>query len=322
MLYIRSRSNPSWMRFLLVFTIFYVRKSALHKPVENDMPAKIIDGKKIASEVREQVRIAVADRIKAGHQKPGLAVILVGESPASQVYVRKKREACIEAGFLSKEYDLADTTSQEDLLELIQKLNADREIDGILVQLPLPSHIDTTTVIEAINPDKDVDGFHPYNIGRLTQRIPKLRPCTPHGIIHLLDSIGETYKGRHAVVVGASNIVGRPMSMELILAGATVTICHRFTDDLAEHVARADILVVAVGKIGIVKGEWVKPGATVIDVGINRKQDGKLTGDVDFDSAAKKAAWITPVPGGVGPMTVAMLLRNTLEAAEGHDSTI
>lgn len=297
-----------------------MRKSALHKPTETTMPAKIIDGKAIASGIREQVRIAVVDRVKAGHQKPGLAVVLVGENPASQVYVRKKREACIEAGFFSKEYDLADTTSQQDLLELIQKLNADREIDGILVQLPLPSHIDTTTIIEAINPDKDVDGFHPYNIGRLTQRIPKLRPCTPYGIIYLLDSIGETYKGRHAVVVGASNIVGRPMSMELILAGATVTICHRFTDDLAEHVARADILIVAVGKIGIVKGEWVKPGATVIDVGINRKPDGKLTGDVDFDSAAKKAAWITPVPGGVGPMTVAMLLRNTLEAAEEHDS--
>jgi len=282
------------------------------------MPANIIDGKKIAAEVREQVRIAVADRVRTGHPKPGLAVILVGESPASQVYVRKKREACIEAGFHSKEYDLADTTSQKELLELIQQLNNDREIDGILVQLPLPAHIDTTTIIEAIDPDKDVDGFHPYNIGRLTQRIPKLRPCTPHGIIYLLDSIGETYKGRHAVVVGASNIVGRPMSMELILAGATVTICHRFTSDLAEHVARADILVVAVGKPGIVKGEWIKPGATVIDVGINRLENGSLTGDVDFDSAAEKAAWITPVPGGVGPMTVAMLLRNTLEAAEMH----
>jgi methylenetetrahydrofolate dehydrogenase (NADP+)/methenyltetrahydrofolate cyclohydrolase len=292
------------------------------KPAENIMPAKIIDGKKIASEVREQVRIATADRVKAGHHKPGLAVIHVGEDPASQVYVRKKREACNEAGFLSKAYDLADDTSQSKLLELIQELNNDKEIDGILVQLPLPSHIDTTTVIEAIDPGKDVDGFHPYNIGRLTQRIPKLRPCTPHGIIYLLDSIGETYKGRHAVVVGASNIVGRPMSMELLLAGATVTICHRFTHDLAEHVARADILVVAVGKIGIVKGEWVKPGATVIDVGINRLQDGSLTGDVDFDSAEKKAAWITPVPGGVGPMTVAMLLRNTLEAAEEHDSAI
>jgi methylenetetrahydrofolate dehydrogenase (NADP+)/methenyltetrahydrofolate cyclohydrolase len=320
-LYFWSRSNPSKNTISPCSNNILREKIRPPKPAENNMPANILDGKKIASEVREQVRIAVADRVKAGRQKPGLAVILVGESPASQVYVRKKREACIEAGFLSKEYDLAETTDQKDLLELIQNLNNDLEIDGILVQLPLPSHIDTTTIIEAISTDKDVDGFHPYNIGRLAQRIPKLRPCTPLGVIHLLDSIGETYKGRHAVVVGASNIVGRPMSMELLLAGATVTICHRFTNDLAEHVARADILVVAVGKIGIVKGEWVKPGATVIDVGMNRKQDGKLTGDVDFDSAAKKAAWITPVPGGVGPMTVAMLLRSTLEAAQQHDST-
>ncbi|MCK4705110.1 MAG: bifunctional methylenetetrahydrofolate dehydrogenase/methenyltetrahydrofolate cyclohydrolase FolD, partial [Gammaproteobacteria bacterium] len=273
------------------------------------MPATIIDGKAIASEIREQVKQSVLKRAENGQAAPGLAVVLVGESPASQVYVRKKREACAEAGVLSKAFDLPDNTSESDLLNLIEQLNNDNEVDGILIQLPLPDHIDTTTVLEAIHPDKDVDGFHPYNIGRLAQRMPSLRPCTPHGVIHMLDSIGEKYKGRHAVIVGASNIVGRPMGLELLLAGATVTTCHRFTDDLAAHVARADILVVAVGKPGIVKGEWVKPGATVIDVGINRTAEGKLTGDVDFEAAAEKAAFITPVPGGVGPMTVAMLLR-------------
>lgn len=283
------------------------------------MPANIIDGKAIASEIRAQVKQSVLKRTDHGLTAPGLAVVLIGESPASQVYVRKKREACAEAGVVSKAFDLPDDTSEKDLLNLIEQLNKDHEIDGILIQLPLPEHIDTTTVLEAILPDKDVDGFHPYNIGRLAQRMPALRPCTPHGVIHMLDSIGEKYKGRHAVIVGASNIVGRPMGLELLLAGATVTTCHRFTNDLAEHVARADILVVAVGKPGIVKGEWVKPGATVIDVGINRTEEGKLTGDLDFEAAAERAANITPVPGGVGPMTVAMLLRNTLKAAENHD---
>ena len=283
------------------------------------MPANIIDGKAIAAEIREQVRQSVLKRVGNGQQAPGLAVVLVGESPASQVYVRKKREACAEAGVVSKAFDLLDTTGESELLKLIEQLNNDNEIDGILVQLPLPDHIDTTTVLEAIHPDKDVDGFHPYNIGRLAQRIPSLRPCTPYGVIKMLDSIGEVYKGRHAVIVGASNIVGRPMGLELLLAGATVTTCHRFTSDLAEQVARADILVVAVGKPGIVKGEWVKPGATVIDVGINRTEEGKLTGDVDFEAAAERAANITPVPGGVGPMTVAMLLSNTLQAANNHN---
>ena len=283
------------------------------------MPAKNIDGKAIALEIRNQVKASVETRLKKGQSAPGLAVVLIGESPASQVYVRKKREACAEAGVISKAFNLADDTNQDELLNLIAQLNDDNEIDGILVQLPLPEHIDATTVLEAIHPDKDVDGFHPYNIGRLAQRMPALRPCTPYGVIHMLDSIGETYKGRNAVIVGASNIVGRPMGLELLLAGATVTTCHRFTSDLAEHVGRADILVVAVGKPGIVKGEWVKPGATVIDVGINRTEEGKLTGDVDFEAAAERAAYITPVPGGVGPMTVAMLLRNTLEAAANHD---
>jgi len=285
------------------------------------MTAQIIDGKAIAADVRNQVRLDIEKRVKNNQRAPGLAVILVGLDPASQVYVRKKREACNEAGLISKAYDLDESTDQQTLLNLIDELNNDNAIDGILVQLPLPDHIDDTLVLEAIHPNKDVDGFHPYNIGRLVQRMPLLRPCTPHGVIHMLETIGETFKGSHAVIVGASNIVGRPMSMELLLAGATVTTTHRFTKDLALHVAAADILVVAVGKPGIVKGDWVKPGATVIDVGINRLPNGKLTGDVDFKSAAERAAWITPVPGGVGPMTVAMLLRNTLQAAELHEST-
>ncbi|MBL4711677.1 MAG: bifunctional methylenetetrahydrofolate dehydrogenase/methenyltetrahydrofolate cyclohydrolase FolD [Gammaproteobacteria bacterium] len=285
------------------------------------MSAQIIDGKAIAADVRNQVRLDIEQRTKNNQRAPGLAVILVGQNPASQVYVRKKREACDEAGLVSKSYDLADNTDQKTLLSLIEKLNNDATIDGILVQLPLPEHIDDTSVLEAIHPDKDVDGFHPYNIGRLVQRMPLLRPCTPHGVIHMLEAIGETFKGRHALVVGASNIVGRPMNMELLLAGATVTTAHRFTHDLANFVADADILVVAVGKPGIVKGEWVKPGATVVDVGINRLANGKLTGDVDFETAAERAGWITPVPGGVGPMTVAMLLRNTLQAARTHDKS-
>ena len=284
-----------------------------------NMSAQIIDGKAIAADVRNQVRLDIEERIKNGLRAPGLAVILVGLDPASQVYVRKKREACDEAGLISKSYDLDESTDQQTLLNLIEELNKDTSIDGILVQLPLPGHIDDTSVLEAIHPDKDVDGFHPYNIGRLAQRMPELRPCTPHGVIYMLEAIGETFKGRHAVVVGASNIVGRPMNLELLLAGATVTVTHRFTKDLASYVADADILIVAVGKPGIVKGEWVKPGATVIDVGINRLPDGKLTGDVDFTAAAERAAWISPVPGGVGPMTVAMLIRNTLQAAEKHD---
>jgi len=283
------------------------------------MSAQVIDGKTIAADVRSQVRQQIEQRIKNHKRAPGLAVILVGQNPASQVYVRKKREACDEVGLISKSYNLDENTDQQTLLKLIDDLNKDCTIDGILVQLPLPAHIDDTEVLEAIHPDKDVDGFHPYNIGRLVQRMPKLRPCTPHGVIHMLESIGEKFKNRHAVVVGASNIVGRPMILELLLAGATVTVAHRFTEDLASYVADADILVVAVGKPGIVKGEWVKPGATVIDVGINRLPNGKLTGDVDFAAAAKRASWITPVPGGVGPVTVAMLIRNTLLAAENHD---
>ncbi|MDX1334762.1 MAG: bifunctional methylenetetrahydrofolate dehydrogenase/methenyltetrahydrofolate cyclohydrolase FolD [Gammaproteobacteria bacterium] len=284
------------------------------------MSAQLIDGKAIAAQVKSEVKQAVSERVGKGKRPPGLAVILVGENPASEVYVRNKRKACEEAGLLSRSYDLPASTSQEELLKLIDELNEDAEIDGILVQLPVPEHIDPETIIERIRPDKDVDGFHPYNIGRLALRMPALQPCTPFGVMRLLDSVGEPYKGRNAVIVGASNIVGRPMALELMLAGATVTVCHRFTKDTAEHVGRADIVVVAVGKPGLVKGEWIKPGATVIDVGINRTAEGKLVGDVEFEPAAERAAYITPVPGGVGPMTVAMLISNTLTACEEiHD---
>jgi len=280
------------------------------------MSAKIIDGKAIAAQIRQNVKQRVDKRLAEGIRAPGLAVILVGQDPASEVYVNSKRRDCAEVGFVSKSHDLPADTTQETLLALIEKLNGDDSIDGILVQLPLPQHIDPKTVIETIHPDKDVDGFHPYNIGRLTQRTPLLRPCTPLGIMTLLEHTGEKIQGMEAVVVGASNIVGRPMGLELLLAGCTVTTCHRFTKNTHEHVSRADIVVVAVGKPGIVKGEWIKPGAIVIDVGINRRADGKLVGDVDYDAAAQRAGWITPVPGGVGPMTRATLLQNTLYAAE------
>ena len=280
------------------------------------MAAQIIDGKAQAAELRNKVKNSVAQRLAHGKRAPGLAVILVGADPASQVYVGSKRRACGEAGILSRSYDLPGDTSQAALLALLDALNADPTIDGILVQLPLPAHFDAETIIERIHPDKDVDGFHPYNVGRLALRLPALRPCTPHGVMTLLESTGQALKGQEAVVVGASNIVGRPMSLELLLAGCTVTTCHRFTRNLASHVQRADILVVAVGKPGFLKGAWVKPGATVIDVGINRNASGQIVGDVEFDGAAQRAAWITPVPGGVGPMTVAALLQNTLYAAE------
>ncbi|HEX7029199.1 MAG TPA: bifunctional methylenetetrahydrofolate dehydrogenase/methenyltetrahydrofolate cyclohydrolase FolD [Gammaproteobacteria bacterium] len=283
------------------------------------MSAKRIDGKSLAASIRDEVRQAVETRSSNGGRIPGLAVVMVGDDPASQVYVAHKRRDCEEVGIRSFAYDLPASTTQDELLGIIDRLNADTAVDGILVQLPLPKRIDSVAVIERIRPDKDVDGFHPYNVGRLAQRIPRLRPCTPLGVIRLLESIGETFKGRNAVVVGASNIVGRPMALELLLAGATVTVCHRFTSDLAAHVARADIVVVGVGKPGLVKGGWIKPGATVIDVGINRNEHGRLVGDVEFDGAAERAAWITPVPGGVGPMTRAMLLVNTMQAAREHD---
>jgi methylenetetrahydrofolate dehydrogenase (NADP+)/methenyltetrahydrofolate cyclohydrolase len=276
---------------------------------------KIIDGKAIAASVRREVREA-SDRLAArGRRRPGLAVILVGDDPASHIYVRNKRMACEECGLVSVSHDLPHSTTQVELLSLIERLNGDDTIDGILVQVPLPDHIDERAVIEAIDPAKDVDGFHPYNVGRLALRNPLMRPCTPYGVIRLLEKSGIATKGQHCVVVGASNLVGRPMSLEFLLAGATVTTCHRFTTNLQQHVAMADILVVAVGKPGIVRGEWIKPGAVVVDVGINRLPDGKLCGDVEFETARQRASWITPVPGGVGPMTVAILMKNTLESA-------
>ena len=284
------------------------------------MTAQLIDGKAIAASLRQQIAQRVAERRQRGLRAPGLAVILVGNDPASEVYVSHKRKDCEEVGFMSKAYDLPASTSQAELLSLIDNLNDSAEIDGILVQLPLPAHLDASQLLERIRPDKDVAGFHPYNVGRLAQRIPLLRPCTPKGIMTLLESTGADLHGMHAVIVGASNIVGRPMALELLLAGCTVTVTHRFTKDLPGHLASADLVVVAAGKPGLVKGEWIKPGAIVIDVGINRQADGKLIGDVVFDTALPRAGWITPVPGGVGPMTRACLLENTLYAAESLHS--
>ncbi|ENJ1742144.1 bifunctional methylenetetrahydrofolate dehydrogenase/methenyltetrahydrofolate cyclohydrolase FolD [Vibrio parahaemolyticus] len=280
------------------------------------MTAQNIDGTLISQTVRSEVAARVKARVAAGLRAPGLAVVLVGEDPASQVYVGSKRRACEEVGFVSKSFDLPASTSEEELLALIDELNNDNEIDGILVQLPLPAGIDTTHVIERIHPEKDVDGFHPYNVGRLAQRIPKLRSCTPKGIITLLDRYNIELRGKHAVVVGASNIVGRPMTLELLLAGCTTTTCHRFTKDLESHVRQADVVVVAVGKPNFIPGEWIKKGAVVVDVGINRLDSGKLVGDVEYDKARESASFITPVPGGVGPMTVASLIENTMLACE------
>ena len=280
------------------------------------MSGRIIDGKAIAAEFRREVREG-SDRLAAqGKRRPGLAVVLVGDDPASHIYVRNKRAACEECGFVSVSHDLPHSATQTELLSLIERLNLDAAIDGILVQVPLPDHIDERAIIEAIAPGKDVDGFHPYNVGRLVLRNPLMRPCTPYGVIRMLEYCGLSPKGQHAVVVGASNLVGRPMSLELLLAGATVTVCHRFTTDLRTQVERAELLVVAVGKPGLVPGDWIKRGAVVVDVGINRMPDGKLVGDVQFESARARAGWITPVPGGVGPMTVAMLMKNTLESAQ------
>lgn len=283
------------------------------------MSAKIIDGKQIAADVRRKVAEGIQQRIASGKAAPCLAVILVGADPASQVYVRNKKNACKEVGIDSRSYDLPEDTTQNQLLDLVDELNADPSVHGILLQLPLPDHLDGNEILERIRPDKDVDGFHAFNLGRLAQRMPALRPCTPKGVMTLLESTGVGLHGQEAVVVGASNIVGRPMSLELLLGGCTVTTTHRFTRNLPEHVGRADIVVVGVGIPGLVKGEWIKEGAIVIDVGINRLDDGRLVGDVEYEIAAERAGWITPVPGGVGPMTVATLMENTLEAANNLD---
>ncbi len=282
------------------------------------MSAQILDGKALSTRLRATMRDEVADLTQTHGRAPGLAVILVGDDPASHIYVRNKKNACRDLGIESFSHQLSHGTSQQHLLGLIGELNRDPKVDGILVQLPLPEQIDPNTLIEAIDPGKDVDGFHPWNVGRLTARIPALRPCTPYGCMRLIAETGVDLHGKEAVIVGASNIVGRPMAMELLLAGATVTVTHRFTADLAAHIARADLVVAAAGKPGLVRGEWIKPGAIVIDVGINRMADGTLTGDVAFAAAAERAGWITPVPGGVGPMTITMLLANTITAFRNH----
>lgn len=274
------------------------------------MTATIIDGKSISQNIRDDIAGKVLQRKEDGVRAPGLAVIQVGSDPASKIYVKNKQKACDEVGFVSFAYDFPSSTTEQ-LLDLIDTLNQQPDVDGILVQLPLPNNIDKTKVLERIDPKKDVDGFHPFNIGRLLQREPILRPCTPYGVVKMLESIGVKLSGLNAVVVGASSIVGRPMALELLLLGCTTTITHSQTTDLAEHVKRADIIVAAVGIANFVKGEWIKEGAIVIDVGMNRLADGKLVGDVEFDEAAKRACFITPVPGGVGPMTVAMLLLHS-----------
>lgn len=285
------------------------------------MAAQLLNGKAISEKLLSDLKQRIETRVAQGLRAPSLAVILVGDSPASTIYVANKRRSCEQAGMRSLAYNLPTDTSEKHLLQLIDELNADATVDGILVQLPLPSQINAERVIERIAPAKDVDGFHPYNVGRLALRMPLLRPCTPRGVMTMLESLNLNLKGMNAVIVGASNIVGRPMSLELLLAGCTVTTCHRFTRDLPSFIAGADLLVVAVGKPGFIKGEWIRPGAIVIDVGINRLENGKICGDVEFDAASERAAWITPVPGGVGPMTVATLMENTLDALEQREQS-
>lgn len=278
--------------------------------------SKIINGREIAAQVRAGLKSEIAALKGKTGLTPGLAVVLVGDDPASRVYVRNKGKACEEVGIRSFQYTLPADTGEEELLSLIRGLNGSKDVSGILVQLPLPSHIDEETVLEAVSPQKDVDGFHPYNVGRLTIGRPLLQPCTPYGVMRMLESAGVDPSGKDAVVVGRSNIVGKPMALMLLHGNATVTVCHSKTRDIARKVKAADIIVAAVGRAGFIKGDWVKEGAVVIDVGMNRGADGKLAGDVDFEEASKRASFITPVPGGVGPMTIAMLLENTVEAAK------
>ena len=280
------------------------------------MSAQIISGKAIAEDMLNSIKSRINQRLSAGKRAPSLAVILVGGDPASSIYVRNKRLACEKVGIKSIAYDLASDIKESELFALIQKLNDDDTVDGILVQSPLPPQIDEKLIIEHISAAKDVDGFHPYNIGRLAVRQPTLRSCTPFGVIKMLSSANIDLMGLDAVVVGVSNHVGRPMALELLLAGCTVTCCHRHTKDLQGNVTRADLVVAAAGKAGLIKGEWIKPGAIVVDIGINRLENGTICGDVDFEAAKERAGWITPVPGGVGPMTVATLMENTLLAME------
>lgn len=280
------------------------------------MSARLLDGKRIAEELLDGIAVRVEARMAEGGARPTLAVVLVGDDAASAVYVRNKRRACDRVGFRSLDFDRPASTSEADLFALVGQLNADATVHGILVQLPLPDHIDANALIDHIDPRKDVDGFHAANVGRLALRQRGLRPCTPKGVMTLLAHTDRPVRGQHAVVVGVSNHVGRPLLLELLLAGCTTTACHRFTRDLEWFVRAADILVIAAGQPGLVRGDWIKPGAVVIDVGINRLDDGRLVGDVEFAPAAERASWITPVPGGVGPMTVATLMENTLDAAD------
>ena len=279
------------------------------------MTASLLDGKLVAAQCKSEIKSIVQARQAKGLRAPGLAVVLVGDDPASSIYVANKRKACLEVGINSYAYDLPENTTEITLLNLIEEFNQSPEVDGILVQLPLPERIDSNKIIECINPEKDVDGFHPYNVGRLTQRNPLLRPCTPYGIINLLKFYQIPLSGKHTVVIGASNIVGRPMAMEFLLAGATVTICHRFTQNLEQYVKIADLIVVAAGVLDVINVDWLNAQQVIIDVGIHRLADATIRGDVDFQRAKDKVAWITPVPGGVGPMTIAMLLQNTVNAA-------
>lgn len=284
------------------------------------MAAQIINGKAIAEQLLANIKQRIEQRLEQGKRTPCLAVILVGDNAASAIYVSNKRRSCEKAGMRSLSYTLPGNASEADLLRLVEDLNQDDSVDGILVQLPLPAQINAERVIERIDPNKDVDGFHPYNVGRLALRMPLLRPCTPRGIITMLNTLDIDLKGLNAVVVGASNIVGRPMSLELLLAGCTVTTCHRFTKNLRELVGTAELLVVAVGKPAFIPGAWIRQDAIVIDVGINRMENGTICGDVEFEAASTRAAWITPVPGGVGPMTVATLMENTLDALEKREA--
>ena len=284
------------------------------------MTAQIIDGKAIAENLLKAIKARINKRLETNKRAPGLAVVLVGADPASSIYVRNKRLACDKVGIISTAYDLPASTTEAELLTLIASLNADTNIDGILVQLPLPAHINDENIVESISPHKDVDGFHPFNIGRLAIRQPTLRSCTPFGVIKMLSSLNIDLMGLDAVVVGVSNHVGRPMALELLLAGCTVTCCHRHTKDLSQAIMNADLIIAAAGKPGLIKGDWIKPGAIVVDIGINRLADGSLAGDVEFNVAKTRAGWITPVPGGVGPMTVATLMENTLLALEMSES--
>lgn len=279
------------------------------------MTAQILNGKYLAETILKELSERIVTLKRKGQRAPGLAVILIGDDPASQIYVRKKREACAQVGITSTLYPLSTNTDSETLSALIHKLNTDPQIDGILLQLPLPKTLDAPTLIDQINPNKDVDGFHPYNLGLLAARRPRLHPCTAHGIMRLIAQTGLSLQGINAVIVGASTVVGRPMALELLHAEATVTITHRMTKNLEQHVRSAELLIVAIGNPGVIQSEWIRPGAIVIDVGINRLANGRVVGDIDFDSAKERASWISPVPGGVGPMTVATLLQNTLLAS-------